>query len=141
MTKILKVNEYVNNIIHQKITEMSTINDPKDNNMPFNLYEVSVHSDDHIPAHFHYRNNNGSMNIKISIETLEIIWSAPRKGISKKSLNTWEGLSKERNILKKWLNDKNAAFPFITNFQNILSTWNTYHKYDQVDPSLKNPWL
>lgn len=108
------------------IIEKGQINVPKyDSNLMPSNYSVIVWSDDHFPPHFHYSTED--FEIKVDIITLEVIDSSPRKGISKDDLKSWEGLSTERKILKKWLKAKYVLNKTMTNYGAIKFTWNMFH--------------
>ena len=139
---MLKVNELYQKATTKTINEKATLNRPNDITMPFSIYEVSIHSDDHNPPHFHYTSNDGTLNIKISIETLDVIYSSPCKGISKDKLKSWEGSTTEKKILKNWLKDKSNASPIkMTNYESIIYQWSIFHIDNDIPNGLANPWL
>lgn len=140
-TKILKVNEYYELNNTQKLNEMATINSPKDSSLPFNKYTVSVYSDDHTPAHFHYQCLDRKIELKIDILTLNIIHSTPRIGVPKNALLSWTGLTSEKKYLRNWIKSKYSKNPNMTNYDAIIFTWNVFHsEIELIDINTKCPW-
>lgn len=110
----------------EMIVEMARINMKESNIFPFNKFEVKIWSNDHTPPHFHIKSDG--WNISYVIETgeqLEILEKGEKKSVYKYISNN----------VNKWLNNKCALIPQITNRENAMAQWIQLHSQDKTDES------
>ena len=120
----------------EPLLEMARIDDPNKASHILGTKEVWVYGNDRssMTPHFHYfdKRGNPQFNIEIRIEDLTICHSSPRKGVSKNSLLTWEGLTDAYKALEKWLESPNADAPSLTNYQMLKVAWNQNNRDNQI---------
>ena len=117
------------------LVEMARVDNPSKDNYLLGTKEIWIYSQDRssITPHFHYFDKrNKPFSVEVRIEDLSICHSAPREGIPQNRLNSWEGLSNEYKVLKKWLNSNNNDMPSITNYEALKLAWNQNNRDNQV---------
>jgi len=117
--KIKTFNEYVERQLLSEMAYVTQSNDP---------FIVEVHSDDHIPPHYHFWPKNKAFELRLYVEEpLKVYRGSERPGISNKDKNTWLGIENYRKALEKWLPLPNKNDPKNTNQQMISVLWNVFH--------------
>ena len=100
------------------IVEMARINMKENNIFPYNKYEIKIWSNDHTPPHFHIKSDG--WNISYEIETgkeIEVIEEGEKKSV-------YKYITKNVN---KWLDNKCALIPQISNRENATAQWIQLH--------------
>jgi len=139
MTKkmITKMNEY-KEFQDDMVVEMATISG-KD--FPYVVFVNGGNSygqgrNEHGEPHFHFTDNvKGSQRFDLSVLIPTIIdWNQNKylSIVAKSSKpSSWFGLSKEKKILIKWMDEQNEDEPKLTNYQAIRFSWNSLNKYNK----------
>lgn len=110
-------NDSPKEIIKEMLNEMVRINiDENNGEFPYNKYEISVHSNDHEPAHFHIITSE--FDIKFYISTGEVF---------EKSAEKVEIGKKLEPKVKRWLKQKSASEPEISNKKVCMLAWRMTH--------------
>lgn len=100
------------------IVEMARINMKENNIFPYNKYEIKIWSNDHTPPHFRIKSDG--WNISYEIETgkeIEVIEEGEKKSV-------YKYITKNVN---KWLDNKCALIPQISNRENATAQWIQLH--------------
>ena len=110
------------------LLEMATIN-RKSDILSTDKYKIQVLGNDRTPMtpHYHFLANDESFHIEIAIQPkdgLKIVHAKHRISIDKDKWLTWEGLRKEKELLRKWLDESNKVRPSDTNYEAIVYNWN-----------------
>jgi len=118
---VLELHELSNLKLHSNkslFEEVARINIKENEFFSFNEYEIKIQSHDHNPPHLHIKSDG--WNIAYEIETgkeIEIIERGEQR-------NVYEYITK--NVVK-WLDNKCALIPQITNRENAMAQWIQLH--------------
>lgn len=128
------LSQFLKECFGEPLLEMARIDNPDYDKDVINKKEIWIYGNDRtsMSPHFHYFATDKSFEVEISISTLDILKSKPRKGIPKNRLLTWEGLSDERKRLKKWLLRMSHDMPLVTNYEMLIVSWNQNNRTNPV---------
>jgi|ERR1035437_274529 hypothetical protein len=121
-----------------KLLEYSRVNKIGDS-ISFGNKMIYVYNDDRneMSPHFHYFDAEKNFNIEVRIEGVldnpVIIKSDPRAGVPINRLNTWDGLSKERKTLIKWLPEISKRNRALTNYMLLILLWNANNPDNEIE--------
>lgn len=102
-----------------RICDFARLNKGETDNLPYNLYEVKIWSDDHNPPHFHVESKQEGFDIRCSFDG-ELL-SVKRYG-SRGRQDTFRDIIKR---VKNWLDSKPQGKnnPFPTNRDYVKFVW------------------
>lgn len=130
MKNITGINEFLEPDFHQheqSINEMARVSGT---DVPFeiwvhNIQQVKIYRYDHGLGHFHY-NKKGVFELVVEVPSENAddlrLFKSSFKG---NKITSWDGLSKDKNILVEWLKEINADTG-ISNLKTIVGLWNIY---------------
>jgi len=134
-----KIRKTIREQLKQKhsIDEYAKVNTPNDS-IPTTKYKVEVYPQDRngMTPHFHFYDTEETFSLEIqikNIEDLKILNSTDRKGIPQNKLKTWDGLSTEKKLLKKWMSESNKKDKQgKSNYDAIIFSWNLMNSENQI---------
>ena len=97
-----------------RLIEVARINIDESSVFPYDLYEIQIRSNDHIPPHFHIMKDG--WDVEFYIESGEL-YKIQKIG---KTQQIYNYMIKNVGI---WLSAKCAIMPMITNKQNAIAVW------------------
>lgn len=123
-------------LVKHSLNEWALVNEPSDS-LSSNKYKIYIYGNDRdfFTPHFHFFDNEKTFELEISlldIDNLTILKSTPRIGVAKNRLLTFDGLTKEKKMLKNWLIEKNKEFKLYSNKEAMLSLWNVNNPDNKI---------
>ena len=105
----------------KSLIEMSRLTSKNDS------FRIDIHSDDHVPPHFHFYPVDKEWVLKLYIsDPLKIYQSTVRKGVCSGDLLTWKGLEDYKKSLSKWLEQSHKGYG-IKNKDQLKIMWDSLH--------------